>query len=88
MLPWDYKLGSGLWGFGWAVKEEQALTEPLAREVAGKKFMWDGVIYVTKDDAKQAMESYKKDGFEVHIFLEEDKYLVFNRKLVSQTSSG
>ncbi|MFZ5447799.1 MAG: hypothetical protein ACOZFS_04070 [Thermodesulfobacteriota bacterium] len=61
------------------------MTIPLAREVAGKKFMWDGAIYVTKDDAKQAMEAYKKEGFEVHIFLEDDKYLVFNRKLVSNT---
>lgn len=63
------------------------MSKPMAREVAGKKFMWDGETYVTKDDAKQAMEAYKKDGFEVHIFLEDDKYLVFNRKLVTASSS-
>jgi len=45
--------------------------------------MWDGATYVTKDDARQAMEAYKKEGFEVHIFLEEDKYLVYNRKSIS-----
>ncbi len=56
---------------------------PWAREVAGRKFMWDGATYVTKDDARQAMEAYKKEGFEVHIFLEEDKYLVYNRKSIS-----
>jgi hypothetical protein len=78
MQPWDYN----------AAKEDRAVTIPMAREVAGKKFMWDGAFYVTKDDAKQAMDAYKKEGFEVHIFLEDDKYLVFNRKLVSKTSFG
>jgi hypothetical protein len=33
-----------------------------AREVAGKKFMWDGAVYVTRDDAKEALEAYKSDG--------------------------
>jgi hypothetical protein len=56
----------------------------LAREVAGKKFLWDGLTYLTRDDARQAIETYKKDGFDVHMFLEEDKYLVYTRKLVTQ----
>jgi hypothetical protein len=64
------------------------LSVPLAREVAGKKFMWDGATYVTRDDAKEAMESYKKDGFEVHMFLEEDKYLIYTRRLVTQPQKG
>jgi hypothetical protein len=29
------------------------------------------------------MEAYKKDGFEVHMFLEQDKYLVYTRRLVT-----
>jgi hypothetical protein len=62
------------------------VTIPLSREVAGKKFMWDGGTYVTKDDARQAMEAYKNDGFEVHLFLEGDKYLVYTRRLVTQPS--
>jgi hypothetical protein len=61
---------------------------PLAREVAGKKFMWDGATYVTRDDARQAMAAYKKDGYEVHMFLEEDKYLIFTRKLVTKPTAG
>jgi hypothetical protein len=61
---------------------------PLSREVAGKKFMWDGAAYVTKDDARQAMETYKKDGVQVHLFLEEDKYLVYTRKLVTQAAAA
>jgi hypothetical protein len=61
---------------------------PLAREVAGKKFMWDGGTYVTRDDARQSMEKYKKDGFEVHMFLENDKYLLYTRRLVTQPAAG
>jgi heterodisulfide reductase subunit A len=58
-----------------------------AREVAGKKFMWDGAVYVTRDDARQALEAYKSDGAEVHMFLEEDKYLVYSRRLATAASS-
>jgi hypothetical protein len=64
-------------------QEEPTLSIALAREVAGKKFMWDGATYLTRDDARQAIEAYKQDGFEVHMFLEEDKYLVYTRRSVT-----
>ncbi len=64
------------------------MTVPLAREVAGRKFMWDGAVYVTRDDARQAMETYKSQGYEVHMFLEEDRFLVYTRKLVTQQPAG
>ena len=60
----------------------------LAKEVAGKKFMWDGATYVTRDDARQVMETYKKDGVKVHMLLLEDKYLVYTRRLVTQVAAG
>jgi heterodisulfide reductase subunit A len=63
-------------------------TIPLSREVAGKKFIWDGATYVTRDDARRALETYNQDGFEVHLFLEEDKYLIYTRMLVTQASSA
>jgi len=66
--------------------EEAILPRPLAREVAGKKFMCDGTAYLTRDDARQTMEKYQNEGLEVHMFLEEDKYLVYTRKLVTQTA--
>jgi hypothetical protein len=53
-----------------------------------KKFMGDGAASVTQDDARPAMETYKKDGVQVHLFLEEDKYLVYTRKLVTQESAA
>jgi hypothetical protein len=64
------------------------MSVPLAREVAGKKFMWDGAAYVTRGDARQAMENYKNDGFEVHMFLEDDKYLVYTRRLVTPAATA
>ena len=64
-------------------EEELTLSITLAREVAGKKFLWDGVAYLTRDDAREAMEAYKQDAFEVHMFLEQDKYLVYTRRLVA-----
>lgn len=68
--------------------EKRTMSISLAREVAGKKFMWDGATYVTREDARQAMEAYKKDGYEVHMFLEEDKYLIYTRKLVTKPAAG
>jgi ferredoxin len=68
-------------------REDAATVIASAREVAGKKFMWDGAIYVTRDDAREALEAYKSDGAEVHMFLEEDKYLVYSRRLASAASS-
>jgi len=59
------------------------LSADMAREVAGKKFMWDGVVYLTRDDARQAVEAYKQNGFEVHLFLEQDRYLVYTRRSVT-----
>jgi heterodisulfide reductase subunit A len=61
-------------------------TTAFAREVAGKKFIWDGATYVTREDARQAMETYEHDGFEVHLVLEEDHPLIYMRKLVTQTT--
>jgi hypothetical protein len=50
--------------------------------------MGDGTASVTQDDARPAMETYKKDGVQVHLFLEKDKYLVYTRKAVTQESAA
>jgi len=54
---------------------------PLARKIAGKKFLWDGVIYTNREEARQTMESYKQDGFEVHVIPDEDKCLLYTRRV-------
>ena len=54
---------------------------PLARKVNGKKFMWDGVVYESDEQAQQIMEGYAKDGFEVQKFAEEGQFLVYSRRV-------
>lgn len=57
------------------------MTIPLARKKDGKKFLWDGSLYESQQQAAQVMEAYEKDGFEVRLFVEGDKYLVYSRRV-------
>ena len=50
--------------------------------------MCDGNAYLTRDDARRTMEKYQNEGLEVHMFLEEDKYLIYTRKQVTKTASA
>ena len=56
----------------------------LATQVDGKKFMWDKGVYSTKAEAKEKMELYEKDGFEVVYLNEEGKHLVYSRRVVAE----
>ncbi len=49
-----------------------------------KKFMWDGVVYETKNEAQDTMEKYKKDGFEVESIEEEKQHLLYTRRVVTE----
>ena len=61
---------------------------PLARKVNVKKFMWDGVVYDSDDQARQIMEDYAKDGFEVQKFDEDGKFLVYSRRVAKAEKPG
>jgi hypothetical protein len=61
---------------------------PLARKVNGKKFMWDGVVYESDEQASQVMEDYAKDGFEVEKIVEGGQFLVYNRRVTSADKSA
>jgi hypothetical protein len=61
---------------------------PLARKVNGKKFMWDGVIYDSDDQAQQIMEDYGRDGFEVEKFVEDGQFLVYSRRVATVDKPG
>ncbi|MFQ6082639.1 MAG: hypothetical protein ACE5WD_04670 [Candidatus Aminicenantia bacterium] len=52
--------------------------------VNGKKFMWDGVVYKTKEEALNKMQKYKNDGFEVELLEEEEQYLLYTRRVVKE----
>lgn len=56
----------------------------LARKFDDKKFMWDGKIYETEEEAKDVMEKYKENNFETRMIEEEGKYLVYTRRVVKE----
>lgn len=55
-----------------------------SRMINGKKFMWDGVVYESKEKAQEAMERYKKNGFQVEFLEEENQYLLYTRRVVTE----
>ncbi len=56
----------------------------LAKTIDGKKFMWDGRVYQTEKEAETVKSAYEQNGFEVWIIAEEEKYLVYNRRIVKE----
>ena len=55
----------------------------LAVKFEDKKFMWDGKTYETKDQARDTMALYEKDGFEVHMDQHESDYLLYSRRVAA-----
>lgn len=56
----------------------------IAKKIDGKKFMWDGYTYESEEKARQALENYKKNDFETKLLKEEDKFLVYTRRVVEE----
>jgi hypothetical protein len=48
----------------------------------GKKFMWDGRPYATKEEASTAQEACQRDGFEVQVIAEGGKFFIYTRRTV------
>jgi len=48
------------------------------------KFTWDGTEYDTKEDAEAKKNEYAGDGFEVRVVQQEDKHLVYTRRVVTE----
>jgi len=55
----------------------------ISKIINGKKFMWDFVVYESKKEAQDLMQKFKDDGFEVELIEEENKYLLFTRRVVT-----
>lgn len=51
----------------------------------GKKFMWDGLVYDNKEEASHAGQSYEHDNFQTRVVEESGKFLVYTRRIVTQT---
>ncbi len=56
----------------------------LSKILNGKKYMWDNVVYESKKEAQELMEKYKKDDFEVELIEEENTYLLYTRRVVTE----
>jgi len=54
------------------------------RKIDGKKFMWDKAHYLTEAEAMEKMAQYEKEGFETQLVKEENKYLVYTRRVVTE----
>ena len=50
----------------------------------GKKFIWDGRLYESREEASRASEVYRNDGFEIRTMEQGGKFLVYTRRVVQQ----
>jgi hypothetical protein len=50
----------------------------------GKKFMWDGQLYDTREEASLTGESYRNENFEIQMVEEGGKFLVYTRRAVKE----
>lgn len=55
-----------------------------AKQIDGKKFMWDGNTYENEEEAKNAEKSYSEEGFETRIVQDDGKYEVYSRRIVTE----
>jgi hypothetical protein len=52
--------------------------------IGEKKFMWDRVDFPSKEAVLDAMQTYKKNGFEVELLEEGDRLLLYTRRVVKE----
>jgi hypothetical protein len=52
--------------------------------IDGKKYMWDGEDYDSKTAALENISKYTKDNFETQLIEENDKFLVYSRRVVTE----
>ena len=55
-----------------------------ARLIDGKKFMWDGEEYDSEKEAKATQKQYEENGFEVELCREDEKVLLYTRRIVTE----
>lgn len=61
---------------------------PLTVIADGKKFMWDGQTYETRDAADQARQGYERDRFEVRLVEQDGRPLLYTRRAVQQAAGA
>jgi hypothetical protein len=56
----------------------------VSKIINGKKVMWDGVVYETETEAQEVKQKYEEDNFEAELVGEEDKFLLYTRRVVTE----
>ena len=56
----------------------------LSKIINEKKFMWDGTVYESEKEAQDLKQKYADDNFEVEMLAEENKYLLYTRRVVTE----
>jgi len=60
----------------------------LTQKFDGKKFLWDGVNYESRDEAQKALEAYKDKGFDVELVESDDgQFMVYSRRVAAVQSA-
>lgn len=62
------------------------MSQNLAMISDGKKFMWDGRLYDSKEEALHAGQSYQDENFQIQIVEEDGKFLVYTRRTVKEVA--
>lgn len=52
--------------------------------IQGKKFMWDGQVFDTRDECLHQAETYRSDNFEVQLVEQDAKFLLYTRRPVKE----
>jgi hypothetical protein len=60
------------------------MDERMVRYFDRKKFMWDGEEYASEGDARQKEKEYREKEFEAQVVSDNDKYLVYTRRVVTE----
>ena len=63
---------------------EVVMATPRGCLIDGKKFMWDGKEYESKEDAEKAAGEYATEKFETRIVEENDTVHVYTRRVVTE----
>ena len=52
--------------------------------IQGKKFMWDGQVFDSREECLQQGEAYRNDNFEVQLVEHDAKLLLYTRRVVRE----
>jgi hypothetical protein len=56
----------------------------ISKIINGKKVMWDGIVYESEKEAQKVKQTYENDNFEVEMVEEEEKYLLYTHRVVTE----